>query len=317
MSSAVHDFTDPDEAAEFLTSIHGAVTLDDVGPHFRFRLALQSAGSVMAGVSTIDCDLGYELGRADSIRINVPHSGSLAYYGAHDAEERFAPGDIAVTTTEGCRARALQLRMTSIVLDADLVADVAMPGARQSGKPVVFTSLKAASPAGAQLALNSAMQVRDIVLANPVALESPLVVAHAARMMAAVLLTTVPNTAAHAAPALADSRDANGSTFRRGVAFMEANAHRDVSLAQIAAAAAVTPRALQLAFRREAQCTPWQYLRTVRLARAHAELRAAEAGSGATVGEIARRWGFGHQGRFATAYRQVYGVSPTVTLRGR
>jgi AraC-like DNA-binding protein len=56
------------------------------------------------------------------------------------------------------------------------------------------------------------------------------------------------------------------------------------------------------------------YVRQVRLARAHAELRAADPDQ-TTVAEVARRWGFPRAGRFAARYRARYGVPPSRTLR--
>ena len=37
---------------------------------------------------------------------------------------------------------------------------------------------------------------------------------------------------------------------------------------------------------------------------------------GATVAEIARRWGWASPAQFATAYRKRYGMPPSHTLRG-
>jgi AraC-like DNA-binding protein len=34
------------------------------------------------------------------------------------------------------------------------------------------------------------------------------------------------------------------------------------------------------------------------------------------VADAAYRWGFNHLGRFAAAYREKYGVSPSRTVRG-
>jgi len=62
-------------------------------------------------------------------------------------------------------------------------------------------------------------------------------------------------------------------------------------------------------------CTPSEYLRRVRLHYAHLELVDGNRAT-TTVGEVARRWGFGNLGRFAVLYRQTYGRSPHVTLRG-
>jgi hypothetical protein len=67
-------------------------------------------------------------------------------------------------------------------------------------------------------------------------------------------------------------------------------------------------------FRRYVGMAPMTYLRHLRLARVHEELRLGDPRS-VTVAEVASRWGFGHLGRFAAAYRAKYGVAPSVTLR--
>jgi transcriptional regulator GlxA family with amidase domain len=72
---------------------------------------------------------------------------------------------------------------------------------------------------------------------------------------------------------------------------------------------------VQYLFRKHLDETPTEHLRRVRLQRAHLDLAAAHLGS-TTVSEVARRWGFSHTGRFAVLYRETYGVSPHVTLRG-
>ncbi len=88
-----------------------------------------------------------------------------------------------------------------------------------------------------------------------------------------------------------------------------------LTLADIAAQAAVTPRALQYAFRRKYDTAPMSYLRQVRLERACQDLLGADPAAGHTVAAIARRWGFTRQDRFAAAYLAVYGRPPSHTLR--
>jgi AraC-like DNA-binding protein len=101
--------------------------------------------------------------------------------------------------------------------------------------------------------------------------------------------------------------------------FIRVNAHLDVGLAEIADAAHLSQRGLQHAFKKQLGMTPLGYLRSVRLVRAHEELRAeAAAGRGArrsTVNEIARRWHFTHPSRFAATYFDRYGSYPAETLR--
>jgi transcriptional regulator GlxA family with amidase domain len=103
-------------------------------------------------------------------------------------------------------------------------------------------------------------------------------------------------------------------TVRRARAFIDEHPERDITATDIAAAACVTVRALQMAFRRELDTTPMGYLRTVRLARAHREL--LDLGPRQeTVTAVAYRWGFSSTSRFSAYYRETYGVSPKQTLR--
>jgi AraC-like DNA-binding protein len=100
---------------------------------------------------------------------------------------------------------------------------------------------------------------------------------------------------------------------RRAVTYIQANLLERVTAVDIAAAAGTSPRALQLAFRRALDLTPMEYVRDARLAGAHAQLL---VDSRTSVGQIALKWGFSNQGRFAAAYRERYGETPTQT-RGR
>jgi transcriptional regulator GlxA family with amidase domain len=102
---------------------------------------------------------------------------------------------------------------------------------------------------------------------------------------------------------------------RRAVEFIEAHADTIGTVREIADAAGVSIRTLQVAFRAERAESPAACLRDVRLARAHAALLAADPGSGDSVTEIALRHGFAHAGRFAAAYRRRYGQAPGATLR--
>lgn len=124
---------------------------------------------------------------------------------------------------------------------------------------------------------------------------------------------TFPNTAL-TDPAIEERRDGQTATLRRAITFIDENAHTTVTAADIAAAAHVTTRTIQLIFRRHLDTTPVEYLRRVRLSHAHRDLLAAEPAH-ESVTAVAYRWGFSSQSRFATLYRQAYGVPPSKTLR--
>jgi AraC-like DNA-binding protein len=102
--------------------------------------------------------------------------------------------------------------------------------------------------------------------------------------------------------------------IRSAITFIETRAAESIGLAEIAAAAPLSPRALQAAFRKHLRTTPLGYLQAVRMARVHADLLAARSGDGQTVSALANRWGFSQLSRFARDYKQRYGVSPRQTL---
>ena len=56
--------------------------------------------------------------------------------------------------------------------------------------------------------------------------------------------------------------------------------------------------------------TPTWYLRRVRLARAHQQLRAADPASGVTVAAVARQWGWASPSQFSAAYRRQFDLPP-------
>jgi AraC-like DNA-binding protein len=142
----------------------------------------------------------------------------------------------------------------------------------------------------------------------------PLLLESATHQLTTAVLTTFSGHG-HTESTFVDHRDATSLTLGSAKTFIEEHAAESITLTQIAAAAHVTARSVQYAFA-DIGSTPLAYLRRVRLEHAHAELKAGSRDGGATVTEIALTWGFSHQGRFAAAYRDRYGVRPGATLRG-
>jgi len=123
-----------------------------------------------------------------------------------------------------------------------------------------------------------------------------------------------PALAASVPMILGDRSQAATATVGRAVAFIEERAGDDISVTDIAGAAFVTVRAVQLAFRRYLGTTPLGYLRRVRLERAHQQLLSADPDR-TTVTAVAADWHFTNASRFSGYYRAAYGVSPAQTLR--
>lgn len=84
-------------------------------------------------------------------------------------------------------------------------------------------------------------------------------------------------------------------------------------LAEMAAAAGVSPRSLQRDFARVLGLSPSAAVLRLRLEAARQTLAGGQAPS---VLAAALRHGFDHPGRFAIAYRRAFGQSPSATLRG-
>jgi AraC-like DNA-binding protein len=143
---------------------------------------------------------------------------------------------------------------------------------------------------------------------------SPLMAHELTRLAAAAMLETFPNTAMTGLY-VGGPGWAPPAAVRRAAAFIEAHADQPLTLADIAAAAGVTGRALQSAFRRYYDTTPVGYLRRTRLERAYAELREADPAAGVTVAAVARQWGWTSPSQFAAVYQRRFGQPPSRTLR--
>ena len=75
--------------------------------------------------------------------------------------------------------------------------------------------------------------------------------------------------------------------------------------------AGVSLRTLEYAFRDRVGMTPIRYLKVYRLNQVRQMLR---QGKTRTVVDAANAWGFWHMGKFASDYRQVFGVTPSCDL---
>lgn len=305
--------TDPEAAQEYLSRVYGT----------RIRLSGDLGGQVLrhtradAGPFRVDdvqlpSDLGFSVPHLGALaivqlrtgRMERDHGGATGRLAAGDVFISAQPGLPYTATTHQVRARATTLNLTE--LDR-----VAVP---EGDGPVRFTSFRPVSPAAARHWTDVTDYLSGGLLANPEARAQPLLVGRASQLLAATALTTFPNTAV-TDPTAQDRQDATTETLRRAVDFISANAGLDIGPADIASAAHVTVRAVQLAFRRQLGITPTQYLRRVRLDLAHQDLLRSDPGA-ATVTAVAARWGFASSSRFAAYYHRVYGIPPSQTLRG-
>ncbi|MFF3723807.1 AraC family transcriptional regulator [Streptomyces erythrochromogenes] len=304
------------EATEaFLSAAYTPMQIGGRPADTRARISRTAVGGLSVDRLSFGYTMGYDAGCLNKVCLVTMHSGTIVDT-TGGREEVFGPGEtfLLAPPDRPYEGQVREARYTITMFDPRLLGRVASGPA---GRDVTITGPRAVGPAENRRLGAAVAYLRDHVLGDGTASADPggLLVSTAAQHLAATVLRTLPNTAREDAPAPRDARDAHSDTLRRAVAFIEANAHRDITLADIAASIPVTPRAVQYAFTRHAGTTPLGHLRRVRLARAHADLSSADPSGTATVAGIAGRWGFAHQGRFAAAYRQEYGVPPSVTLR--
>ncbi|SPL89423.1 Transcriptional regulator, AraC family [[Actinomadura] parvosata subsp. kistnae] len=304
------------EVREWLDRVYGSRLLMGRIREGTARLAVSAAdaGPLRTTDLTLPGTMTCRNRDIETVRAGLVLSGTVTIEDAQGVH-RYGPGDALMATFPGddLVSRAENLRIRTVTLPVDLLADVAGTPHNGSAWPPRLLSRSPHGPAASRM-IADALALTDALLSGPAATH-PLVVGNAARLLAAGILAAFPTTLTVREEARADHVDATPAVLRLAVAHIEAHyADPDLSLADIAAAACATPRAVQYAFRRHHGTTPMGYVRRVRLAAAHADLLAADPAAGATVSAIAARWGFYHLGRFSAFYRRVYGRSPRDTL---
>jgi AraC-like DNA-binding protein len=250
--------------------------------------------------------LGLEIPPADTVVVIQPRAGSLTVTGGP-----FPDLDCPLLIAHGmsCVLRVNGARFDVVTVTAEALQNVAFDRHARPSQQIRFLNWCPRSH-GAVRAWHRALDYVTATLACPDTGQQPLIVAAMAPLLAGALLECCPSNITErdlaGDPALSE-------TLKDAMAFIHHQA-ADITINDVAAAVHLTPRAVQYLFRRQLEITPTEYMRRVRLRRAHEELLAADR-SNTTVTEIAQRWGFAHTGRFAVLYRHTYGRSPQAALQ--
>ena len=303
-------------AEHVLGGVYGTVQITAHGQRRGIRLTRTSLTSA-AHLDQVSFAMSLDIAAAPTgtLIFNDLKSGRVRHGSDHE-DGNYGSGQVylAGQPEDPCTAAIQDAVAELAVIDPALLTQLADTTQGRAPRPVRFTGYEPVSPQAAAQWRVTYAYVRDTMLASPDAAAEPLVAAGAARLLVATALAAFPNNAL-TDPTIEDRHDAHPATLRRAVAFIDENAHLDVSVADVAAAAAsVTIRAIQLAFQRHMGTSPMEYLRRVRLDHARQDLMRAGPGGGLTVTAVAYRWGFRSSSRFAAAYRRAYGVSPSHTL---
>ena len=140
---------------------------------------------------------------------------------------------------------------------------------------------------------------------------SPLAASQAGNLMMSTLLLNQPHTFSSFLQRPAN--DAAPRFIRDARNWIETNAHRAITVDDIARAVNLSTRSLYNGFRKYLAQTPMDYLKDVRLTNVRREFLATPAFKNVTA--IAMEWGFTHLGHFARDYQIKFGELPSRTLR--
>ena len=306
---------DVDQGSAVVSRLYADLTFDIDRPDTEFELKLNSAS--VGPLSSMVARYGFG-GRVESSPVEAfttaaVHEGAMAFSPDHTVRN----GGVWRSDNHGVlRARwAAGSLFTVLGLPMDLLTEVAQEQSTLAETASLAFDGNVPMDDAAGRYWVELMRFADRQLNLPQSpLESPLIRADFARMLAGTALTTFPNSTM-----TIDHRIRPGvvgpATTRRATTYIHAHAHEPIRVADIAAAAGIGVRAVQEAFVKHHECSPMTYLRRVRLERAHRDLLAADPSHGDTVRAIAMRWGHGHLGRFAAEYARTYGATPSQSLR--
>jgi AraC-like DNA-binding protein len=240
-------------------------------------------------------------------------SGSIT---AGRQEQRFTAGDVTLLPADrpALGQTATGIRYATLQVPWAAVRALAEEGAAVSAESLRFDSTAPLSAARQRAFASTAAFICEQLLASGTTHVHPILAQSMTGLAAAAMLETFPNTTM-TAPRLPGPGWVTPASVRKAAEFIHAHAGEPVAVADIAAAAGVTPRALRYAFRRRYGITPAQYQRQVRLERAHLELLSAGPRDGVTVADVARTWGWASVSRFTALYLQRFHEQPGQTLR--
>ncbi|CRZ17355.1 helix-turn-helix transcriptional regulator [Mycolicibacterium neworleansense] len=310
------DFTSADLGAteEFLVRAYTKMSIGrGSGETPTTRIVRKWLGPISFDELELDYHMSYDADPLNRVCLCRVHSGRIEENFIGEPQDVFGPGDVTLFSPPELpySGRVCRADYDLTMFDTELLGRVAATGPGEPGETVRLTGHRPISPqAGRQL--DAAIEYVRSVVHGKTGPVPTLVASTTAAMLAAAVVSTLP-TNAGLEPGPIDRRDAKPVLLRRAIAYIEANADRDIALVDIAEAVYVTPRALQYMFRRHLEVSPMGYLRRVRLDHARQQLLKADPAT-TTVQAVAARWGFAHTGRFAAVYRRTFGENPSDTL---
>jgi AraC-like DNA-binding protein len=310
--------TDADEAAAMLSSTYSPMRVWTPAARFHLQLSMASIEGIRA------CRMRSHSGLV--LESDEPGDGyyfAIAVSGRHSVETWTGASLVHDKghglVVDGRSIRRVTLSdapdLRSVGIDSELMAACV---AEQLGtvprERLRFAPLHPASAPTLQLAMKLA-EVLHRGLSDEATLQhAPIALLNLRQSILHLLLAGVPSSVTERLRTQRRLPPAPRHVVR-AIEYMRENASQPISIADVAAAASVSVRALQEGFQRFRETTPSACLRQIRLERVRQDLLNPEMP--ASVSGIALRWGFAHMSLFAARYRKAFGELPSTTIRRR
>ena len=305
---------DVDAATDALTEAYSAVTVlpDPRAKALHMEVAMRKLPNLTLGSLEIS-SATVRSARYPLIAVCLPVGGQILITSNY-ASARVADRSAVVVSsgspvvveylTDDCRMETLLFEQSAV--EAELAGMLGAPVTQPLRFDLGF-NLHGASP------FSRALKLLHNELTDPAGLAAvPAMCRQLGRLIIAGLLVSQTHNYTEE---LTRPRAVPGSKpIRNALEFIETQPGDIETVADIAAAVGLSVRALDDGFQRYVGTPPMSYLRQVRMARAHEELVAADPEL-TTASAIARKWGFGHYGRFAAEYARRFSRKPSETLR--
>ncbi|MFE2421980.1 AraC family transcriptional regulator [Streptomyces hokutonensis] len=245
--------------------------------------------------------------------VTVPITGQvLCHFGSRDVT--VGPGLASAVTTGNpafmphwsAGAEVLCIKIRQDALESELAAMIGRP----VRPPVrLGIGLGLTTPAGQSWLSVLGLLLNDLATPDSLSRTSK----HHREQLERLVISTLLRAQSHdySDDVWSGQAPARWSSVKRAVEAIDDAPELAWTLTWLAEVAGVSGRRLQQGFHAQLGMSPMKYLQNVRLERVHRDLL-NDAGP---VGDLCTRWGFTHLGRFAGAYRERYGESPSQTRR--
>lgn len=307
---------DLDQAAQLLNRFYYPVAMSVRGGAAEFELDLQliQLGPLTVGQLSFGASVTVIATELDGYHVTLPTVGQvLTRQSGHevtagpDTAVVFLPGS-PVYAQHGAYSSELDVKIEKPALESELEGLLGRPIDGPIDLPPTMSLRTGPGQSWSQLI----RLLRDELHHQHSLIRHPLIAEQLRHTVLVGLLLSLPHR--YRDELTAPARPGPPRAIQRAMDAIHDEPECAFSVTDLAEIAGMSVRSLQEGFRRHVGCSPMAYLQQVRLRRVYEALRGADP-QRVTVASIAHRWGFAHLGRFASAYRKKFGVSPSKTLR--